>query len=56
MIYADHNIDTLEKELIVKYAIGLGVPIKEADLLVNRSIEIFSGRLKFEEYTYLLNT
>jgi len=54
MIYADHAIDSLEKNLIVKYAIGLGVPIKEAQGIIDRSIDIFDGRLDFDEYLHLL--
>ena len=55
MVYADDAIEAPEKELVVKYAIGLGVPTKKAQSIVERSIKIFSGHFKFEEYKYLLN-
>lgn len=54
IIYADNMIDTREKKLIIKYAIGLGVPIKRAHDIIEKSIHIFEGRIAFEEYMYLL--
>ena len=56
MIYADHAIDTLEKDLMVKYAIGLGVPVNRATAIIERSIQIFEGEIDFEDYKYLLNS
>lgn len=55
IIYADHDIDAPEKFLIVKYAIGLGVPLDKAEAIIERSIEIFEGKLDFEDYHYLMN-
>lgn len=55
MIYADHEIDAPEKKLIVKYAIGLGVPLNKAEAIIERSIKIFEGRLNFDSYQYLMN-
>ena len=55
MIYADHDIDAPEKRLIVKYAIGLGVPLNNAEGTIERSIEIFEGNLNFEDYHYLVS-
>ncbi len=54
MVYADHILAVPEKRFMVKYAIGLGVPIKDAKSLIDRSIEIFSGQFDFEEYNCLL--
>ena len=54
MIYADHDIDTPEKKLIVKYAIGLGVPLDNAEAVIERSIEIFEGKFNFDDYHYLM--
>jgi uncharacterized tellurite resistance protein B-like protein len=54
MIYADHEIDASEKILIVKYAIGLGVPLDRADAIIERSIQIFEGQLNFYDYQYLM--
>lgn len=54
MIYADNEIDASEKMLIVKYAIGLGVPLDRAEAIIERSIEIFEGKLNFDDYQYLL--
>lgn len=55
MIYADHEIDASEKMLIVKYAIGLGVPLDRAKAIIDRSIKIFEGKLDFDDYHYLIN-
>lgn len=54
IIYSDHGINDEERILVKRYAIGLGFSGDRADKVVNRSIEIFSGRIGFEEYLYLL--
>lgn len=55
MIFADHEIDDHERFLIEKYAIGLGYTAESAQILIKRSIEIYSGGLNLEDYRYLLN-
>ena len=55
MIFADHEIDTKEFVLIKKYAIGLGYDIVNANELIKKSIEIYTGKIDFEEYKYILN-
>jgi len=55
MIYADDEIDTPEKKLIIKYAIGLGVPLDKAEIIIKRSIQLFEGKLNFDDYQYLMN-
>ena len=55
IIYADHEIDEEEEELLRKYAIGLGFSEEVSDGIIKRSIQIFSGNLSFEDYRYLLN-
>lgn len=55
IIYADHEIDAEESDLIRKYAIGLGFSNASADAIIKRSVDIFSGHLSFEDYRYLLN-
>ena len=54
MIYADHNIDEEEHFLIEKYAIGLGYSESDAQRLIKRSIEIYTGGIDLEDYRYLL--
>lgn len=54
IIYADHDIDEEETELIKKYAIGLGFSSQASEGIIKRSIQIFSGQLNFEDYRYLL--
>ena len=55
IIFSDHSIDEEESYLIKKYAIGLGFSETSSDAIINRSIDIFSGKLSFEDYRYLLN-
>lgn len=55
IIFADHEIDEEEVHLIKKYALALGFNSKTVDPLINRSIQIFSGRLDFEDYKYLVD-
>jgi len=53
-IYSDHEIDDLEMKAITMYAVGLGYPIKVAEKIIKKSINIFSGRIDFSEYKYLI--
>ncbi|MCW1954274.1 MAG: TerB family tellurite resistance protein, partial [Flavobacteriia bacterium] len=54
IVFADHNIDEEEAALVLKYAIGLGYSESDAQKLIKRSTEIFTGRFSFEEYQSLL--
>lgn len=54
MIFADSYIDDPERNLITKYAIGLGYSPQKADEIIQKSINIFSGRIDYEDYLYLL--
>ncbi len=54
IIFADNEIDEDEAHLIKKYAIGLGFSYQTSEALIKRSIQIFSGKLSFEDYRYLL--
>lgn len=55
IIYSDHEIDDEEEELLRKYAIGLGFSDEVAAGIIKRSIQIFSGKLDFDDYRYLLH-
>lgn len=54
IIFSDHIIDNEEADLIQRYAIGLGFSSEASKEIINRSIQIFSGQLNFEDYRYLL--
>lgn len=54
IIYANHEMDEEEAILLKKYAIGLGFSEAQADKIITRSIQIFTGALDFEDYQYLL--
>ncbi|WP_034919867.1 TerB family tellurite resistance protein [Gillisia sp. CAL575] len=55
IIFSDHDIDAEEAELIKKYAIGLGFSEESSKAIIKRSLEIYGGRLSFDDYRYLLN-
>lgn len=55
IIFADHDIDDEEMVLLKKYAIGLGFPDKKADRIIEKSVAIFSGRIDFDDYLYLIS-
>lgn len=54
MIFTDHEIDVKELVLIKKYAIGLGYNSPNANELIKNSIEIYTGKISFNEYKYLI--
>ena len=54
IIYSDYQMDEEELIMVKKYAIGLGFPSKRADELIEKSIKIFTGKIAFEDYLYLL--
>jgi len=54
IIFADQNIEDEERALVRKYAIGLGYSSDKAEEVITKSIAIFSGRIDFEAYLYLL--
>lgn len=54
IIFADHSIDDNEMALLRKYATGLGFSDEKAESIIKRSIAIFSGKLDFEDYLYLI--
>ena len=55
IIFSDHLIDDEEMALLKKYAIGLGFSVDQADAVIEKSVAIFSGKIAFEDYKYLLN-
>ena len=55
MIFSDQKMDAKELVLIKKYAIGLGYNSKSANELIQNSIEIYTGKISFNEYKYLIN-
>lgn len=55
VILSDHHVDEEEVILLKRYAIGLGFSSETADNMVKRSLDIFSGKIAFDDYLYLLN-
>ncbi|MFK5972541.1 MAG: TerB family tellurite resistance protein [Flavobacteriaceae bacterium] len=54
IIFADHMIEKEEMTLLKRYAIGLGFSGDKANKVIEKSVSIFSGRIDFEDYLYLL--
>lgn len=54
IIFSDHQIDVEERNIVEKYAIGLGFPLKIASEIINKSIAILSGKIAFEDYYCLI--
>ena len=54
IIFSDHIIDDEERAMVEKYAIGLGFPTKTTDNIIEKSIAIFTGKIAFEDYQYLM--
>ena len=54
MIFSDQQIDAKELVLIKKYAIGLGYDPSSANKLIQDSIEIYTGKISYNEYKYLI--
>lgn len=55
VIYSDAKVDQDEIGLLRKYAIAIGFSAATADKLIKRSIQIFSGKISFEDYQCLLD-
>lgn len=55
IVFADHEMSEEEHQLLKRYATAIGYNDEDANYLVERSIEIFSGYLKLDDYRYLLN-
>ncbi len=54
IIFSDNVMDDVERKMVEKYAIGLGFPIKKAEEIIAKSIGIFTGKIDFDDYLYLL--
>jgi len=55
LVFIDHDLSDKEEKLLNKYAIGLGYNTEEAERIIEKSKEIFGGKIKFEDYDYLIN-
>ena len=54
IIFADNEVEEDEMILLKRYAIGLGYTNDKADKIIEKSIAIFSGKIDFEDYLYLI--
>jgi len=54
VIFADNEVSDNEMVLLKRYAIGLGFPTEEADNLIEKSVAIFTGKIDFDDFKYLV--
>jgi hypothetical protein len=54
IIYSDAQVDEDEMRLLKKYAIAIGFSSQVADQLIKRSVQIFSGKLSYDDYQMLI--
>lgn len=55
MAFADQVIEAGQERLIERYAIGLGYAPEVAKKIIEKSYDIFCGRIAFEDYQYLMD-
>lgn len=55
IIYADHKIDELEQNMLLKYALGLGFTSEKASSIVKKSIAIFDQGIDYDYYSFLID-
>ncbi len=55
IIYADNQMDELEEKLVRKYAIGLGFSSEIAISLIEKSKQLFGGKIIYEDYESIIN-
>ncbi|WP_222983029.1 TerB family tellurite resistance protein [Flagellimonas meishanensis] len=54
IIFSDLEMDEVERKMVEKYAIGLGFPPKKSQEIIEKSVAIFTGKIAFEDYLYLM--
>ena len=54
VIFADNEVSDSEMVLLKRYAIGLGFPDEKADKLIEKSVAIFTGKIDFDDFMYLV--
>lgn len=55
IIYSDAEVDQDEIGLLRKYAIALGFSADTAEMLIKRSIQIFGGKISYDDYRCLID-
>ncbi len=54
MAFADQSIDEDQKKFIMRYAVALGYSPDKAESMIQKSLDIFCGKIAFEDYQYLM--
>lgn len=55
VIVSDLDIQEEQLGMVEKYAIALGFSPKQAKIVVQKTIDIFTGRISFDDYLYLIS-
>ena len=55
MAFADRAVDDDQMKFIGRYAAALGYSSKDAERIIRKSYDIFTGKIDFEAYKYLLD-
>ncbi|MCO5725096.1 TerB family tellurite resistance protein [Robiginitalea marina] len=55
VIVSDLDIQDEQLGMVEKYAIALGFSPKQAKIVVQKTIDIFTGRISFDDYLYLIS-
>ena len=55
IIFVDHQIDEKEDKLVRKYAVGLGFDTNDTNRIIEKSKELFSGGIKYDDYESIIN-
>jgi len=55
IVYADNMMDENEEKLVNKYAIGLGFNSNDAERIIEKSKEVFGGKIAYEDYESIIN-
>jgi uncharacterized tellurite resistance protein B-like protein len=54
IIFVDAVFDEAERDMVLKYAIELGFSPNKATSVVNKSIDLFTGKFNFMEYSDII--
>lgn len=55
IVYSDHHMDESEEKLVNKYAIGLGFNSEDAKRIIDKSKEIFGGKINYDDFESIIN-
>ncbi|OQD43593.1 tellurite resistance TerB family protein [Croceivirga radicis] len=54
IIFSDNEMDESQHRMVKRYALGLGFTSEQSEVIIKKSIELFSGKISFEDYQYVM--